>query len=389
MIKCKFDKKQFGGKFLYRCLVKEQKIPENQELRFNNKFHQTGKTNEDVTLINFDDCIVTAVPQGLTKVFPNLKVLVIFNSKLKQVSKNDLAEYKNLEVLHFGHNEIEVLPESLFEGFENLKRISFYENKLKVVAPNILDELNNLERVNFLGNTWYNMCFSTDPNDKPTPSVTLDKLKADLCLKYSRNSDFYAADDLQINQKLNDELPKGRFRDIEAFIQDESTKDFKIIIESHEFNVHKFLLAARSSTLAEILRANPQAQNHNLSEIPVEIFEVILKFLYNDEIPGNDTNFLHLYDAAGMLKIQELKEFAAKKVIQVITQDNAVEILKLSNKYDHEEMRLKSFAVIKNKYSGLAIKDELALDTDKIERLCEIIQRKRKAEEDLIEILQN
>ncbi|KAL7013176.1 hypothetical protein ACKWTF_015234 [Chironomus riparius] len=80
--------------------------------------------------------------------------------------------------------------------------------------------------------------------------------------------------------------------------------------------IHEFLLAARSPILAEILKSNPEVENLNLVEISVEIFKIILKFLYTDELPGgNGTNVLNLFAAAGKLKIEELKNFLGTKLL--------------------------------------------------------------------------
>jgi len=60
--------------------------------------------------------------------------------------------------------------------------------------------------------------------------------------------------------------------------------------------------------MAEIFRNNPEAANLNLVDIPVDIFEIILKFLYTDELPDeNETNFVQLFVAANRLQIKELK----------------------------------------------------------------------------------
>ncbi|CAG9811163.1 unnamed protein product [Chironomus riparius] len=122
--------------------------------------------------------------------------------------------------------------------------------------------------------------------------------------------------------------------------------------------IHKFLLAARSPILAEILKSNPEVENLNLVEISVEIFEIILKFLYTDELPGdNGTIVLHLFAAAEKLKIEKIKNFAGTKLINTIDQENALNILKLSNKYEHEELRQKSFNKVKKMYPKCDFKD--------------------------------
>ncbi|KAL7013149.1 hypothetical protein ACKWTF_015220 [Chironomus riparius] len=81
---------------VFTCIVVDQIIPEDQELKFIGQ-HKDGKSNDDVIFVKFNSCTVTKVPQGLTKIFPNMIVLMITNSKLKNISKDDLIEYKNLK----------------------------------------------------------------------------------------------------------------------------------------------------------------------------------------------------------------------------------------------------------------------------------------------------
>jgi hypothetical protein len=271
---------------------------------------------------------------------------------------------------------------------------------LKLIEPNILDGLNNLEYVNFAKNTNYNSCYSLYPVYEP--NSTLDELKADLYENFYAKFPFL--EDLkQEVQNLKEtkvkvasleetieNLKTQSFlsSDVEAFIQDESTKDFKIIIEGQEFPVHKFLLAARSPTLAELLKNNPEVENLNLVDISVEIFEKILKFLYTDELPGDDgTNFLHLFAAAGKLKIEELKNYAAAKIIDKIDPENAFEVLNQSHKYKVTVLWEKAFEEIKKKYKNIEIKDEWAKEPEKLLRIVQNFKlkedAKRKYEEEI------
>ncbi|KAL7013169.1 hypothetical protein ACKWTF_015231 [Chironomus riparius] len=169
---------------------------------------------------------------------------------------------------------------------------------------------------------------------------------------------------------------------IKSFIQkDEIFKDFRVQISEQEFAVHKILLAARSPTLAEVLRKNSDVQNLNLVDISVEIFEKILKFLYNDELPGADwTDFLGLFSAAGRLQIQELKDYAAQKVIKIVGSENALEVLNLSNKYEHDGLMQKAFQEIKKKYPESKFKDELISSREKVEKFIEFLKKIEEAE---------
>ena len=77
---------------------------------------------------------------------------------------------------------------------------------------------------------------------------------------------------------LTNHFQKGLIGDLRRFMQNENIKDFTIIIDEKEYLVHKFLLAARSPTLAETFSNNPGVDSLNLVDISVEIFEIILKF---------------------------------------------------------------------------------------------------------------
>ncbi|XP_070494578.1 uncharacterized protein [Chironomus tepperi] len=430
----------------YTCYISEQNIPED-ELKFTGE-HKYGNTNDDVAEVNFSNCNVTKVPQGLTAIFPNLKSLSICGSKLKELRKIDLTEYKELEILGFANNCIEILPGDLFEGFEHLSEISFVGNNLKVIVPNILDGLNNLNVVDFSNNPNYTKFYSKDPAD--FGNATLQEVKAELRVKFGINSHIHekqprentgtqstkqsevagssldatnkpspnvnAELSINDNQKYLNEIQalkrtiqnliqqnhslkkseaelqrqiqasnvpviqKGIHTDIDNFLQDDSFKDFQIVIDGRQFPVHKFLIAARSSTFADILVNNPHAESMNLVEVSVNIFEKILKFLYTDELPQlEDGKYLHLFAAADRLKIEELKSYAAAKILESLNADNAVEILRFSNKYAHRELRMKSFEEIKKKYPRVEFFDDWAFETDRVVQVIELFKQKEEA----------
>ncbi|KAL7013280.1 hypothetical protein ACKWTF_015316 [Chironomus riparius] len=164
----------------YRCVISKQPIPE--EIFKLVGTHKEDKTNDDVTYIEFRYCTVTKVPQGLTKIFPNLKFLEIFESQLHTITKADLIEYQNLEKFICRNNLVEFLPGDLFEGFQNLQFISFNGNKLQIVQPNILDGLDNIKHVDFWRNSNYDKCYSIYNNTNA--NATLDEVHAQLFEKF-------------------------------------------------------------------------------------------------------------------------------------------------------------------------------------------------------------
>lgn len=162
------------GEKSYGCWIRNQTIPSELLLQISTN-HKNEKSNNDVHHVKFDKCVVIKVPQGLTKIFPNLKILDIYDSRLKTISRTDLVEYKNIEKFLCEKNDLEFLPGDLFEGFNNLNWIDFYGNQLKVIEPNILDSLNSIKHLIFGGNPNYDKCYSIYPIYNP--NATLDKVK--------------------------------------------------------------------------------------------------------------------------------------------------------------------------------------------------------------------
>lgn len=143
--------------------------------------HQDGYSNKDVAYVCFTNCKITKVPQGLMKIFPKLEILYIESSQLKKITKDDLAEYRNLREFFCTRNEVEFLPGDLFEGFKNLERICFMRNRLKLIEPNILDGLERLKAVSFILNPKYNICYSTIP--LVYSNASLEEIKEELSRK--------------------------------------------------------------------------------------------------------------------------------------------------------------------------------------------------------------
>ena len=188
VINCQFRSILFNhGETYYCCLINKIQPTVNKRLDIVG-FHECEKTNNDVNHIKFEDCIVTKIPQELTLIFPNLKNLVIINSKLKKICRNDLIEYRNLEIISFADNELEFLPGDLFQHFQHLSIINFKRNKLTLVEPNLLNGLGALKMVNFSENPRYEKLFSIYPDYNP--NATLEEVKNELYEKFYSRYDF-------------------------------------------------------------------------------------------------------------------------------------------------------------------------------------------------------
>lgn len=397
------------GRTFYTCFINQQDI-DTSPIKKSIGDHALGHSDKDVTVVIFQFCNLTKVPKGVTKIFPNMEDLSIWHSNLQSISKDELHEYKHLKRIAVCNCGIRTLLGDLFSEFRDLEEISFSGNKLTLIDPDILVRLDKLKFVSFENNPNYNQLYSMIAGY--ASNVTLGQLKYELHKKFNENpanlglltkfykdkiTDLKRANENLVQQneelklsgvKLNQQFQKFKIdilqnelnNEIKTLINDNSLKDFKIIIGDHEFVVHKFLLIARSPTLADILRNNPYVENLNLIDIPVEIFEKVLNFIYSDELPSDDKiNFLQLFAAAGRLKINKLKEYAASKILNQINPENALEVFKLSNRYDHSELRNKSFTKIKDIYSKMKFLDEWAFQTEQVNKAIELFKEKEEA----------
>lgn len=386
-IQCRFETYalQIGGTS-YKCVIDDSKIPKNVEnLVFSGK-HFPGRTNNDVNCIQFRGCLFQNFPKGLTKIFPKLRAVDISNSNLDGINRAELDEYKKLKFFICTDCQLKFLSGGLFEGFNNLEWISFRNNELEFIESNILDGLEKLEFVDFRGNPKYDKFFSIFGSH--CPNATLKEVKNQL-LKVEIH--MLRVENIKKSQHLSDlkeqveelklSFQKGLIGDIRSYIQENSTKDFIIKIDDREFPVHKFVLAARSPTLASIFKNNPGANELKLVDISVEIFETVLKFLYTDKLPNSEedeASILGIFAASGQLKIIELLNFAALKISGKINRENAIKILKLSNKYGHDDLRDKAFNELRKKYPEIPFKDEWKFDVEKIIRAVEAFNRKEE-----------
>ncbi|KAG5667542.1 hypothetical protein PVAND_015521 [Polypedilum vanderplanki] len=189
-------------------------------------------------------------------------------------------------------------------------------------------------------------------------------------------------------QQLKDENPI--FNDIKKILSDPDFKDFTINVGQSSFKVHKTLFAARSATLAEIFKNNPDAQELNLKDIPESIFKAVHDFVYNNQLPEDENSFIEIFAAAARLKIEDLIKRTSAEILTKIDVKNAFEILVLSNKFDHEQMRQKSFKIIQRKiFPNRKLDAELAKQPEKLKKLIEMKTKLDKEQKELNEKFQN
>lgn len=321
----------------YYCVVSSQEILESKKI---GKFIGDHTLTEESTYgdcsvrgIKFKDCNIPRIPMGLKyqfKIFTSMSQLILNNCKLKRVDHDDFYGFFKLQKLDLGHNEIESLPGDLFYYMKDLKWISFAHNKIKSIAPNLLDDLNNLETADFTNNPGIN--WLKKKNDPHFKNIFTNKCR-----------------------KLYIEMTNDLREDLNSIINDDSTKDFVIRVDGVEFKVHKFLFAARSKTIKDLIANNPNENTLELNDISASAFKKIHDFIYTDKPPNDDADAVMLFEYATKLKIIKLREVMAQKLIESVNDDNKMDFLFLANKLSHEGLKDKAFheLIIKTRLCSL------------------------------------
>lgn len=112
--------------------------------------HQPRKNDENVKFFDAIGKTIHFFPLGVNKIFPNLEIVQIYGSNLKEISSGDLQQFgEKLTVLWLPSNELEIISKNLFEFSVNLEWIDFSFNKIKHVDARSFEELKVLKSLAF------------------------------------------------------------------------------------------------------------------------------------------------------------------------------------------------------------------------------------------------
>ncbi|KAG5669244.1 hypothetical protein PVAND_017136 [Polypedilum vanderplanki] len=349
----------------------------NKETLLDEEEFYTSK--EKYIKFSFKSCIFREFP-----IFPHpedLTTLEISKTKLEKIERADLKDFKNLVELYVFDCGLRKLNGDILRDLKNLSIISFARNKLQIIDSEIFDGLELIHFVDFRGNfsisglyqlikefsTWPSLddlkkeikqnCFETKTLSCLTNEEKFQNMKEEI--EILTRGLKATEEELRGEKIFKNELLKENevLYSLKAIFDDAAFKDFTIHVGKSSFKIHKTLFAAHSSTLADIFKNNPNAQELNVQDISESIFKNIYEFIYENFLP-DDANYLEIFIAASLLKIKNLKEIAALELLEKIDEKNALEVLMASNKFNHQEMRQKSFEIIQTKIFPVRLIDE-------------------------------
>jgi cell division protein FtsB len=132
--------------------------------------------------------------------------------------------------------------------------------------------------------------------------------------------------------------------------KENKASNFTVGVDGKVFRVDKEVLAANSPVLKKLIDENRDADHLELEDITEKTFKEILNFMYTRKLSNNATNLLELFSSSARLQMKELMDVTAKILIEKVTPDTALDVLKLSKKFGHEELSKKAFSELKKNF---------------------------------------
>lgn len=118
-----------------------------------NAFHVSGKSDQDVQRIVFFNGTMTYLPDGIGRIFKNLKVFVVLaDLNLTFAQRSNFEHLERLIHLHIYRNDIETFAENTLFDLPNLEKFTLYKNKLKVIFGKTFEKNPRLREVDMRWN---------------------------------------------------------------------------------------------------------------------------------------------------------------------------------------------------------------------------------------------
>jgi speckle-type POZ protein len=124
--------------------------------------------------------------------------------------------------------------------------------------------------------------------------------------------------------------------DLHKLINNKKYSDFVFIVDNKEFFAHKNILSIRSKVFEAMFSSDmieSQSNRCTIDDIESEVFEELLTFIYTGNAPKAQTMAEKLLAAAEKYEILEIKDFCANIIFKDMKNENAIQNLKIANKY--------------------------------------------------------
>ena len=163
--------------------------------------------------------------------------------------------------------------------------------------------------------------------------------------------------------------------------------------EGNEFKAHRNVLSAVSSFFVKLLQSEMKEKEEGIirfEEISASILEGVLEFIYTGHVEIHDEQSAKdLIIAADYLLLVCLKTFAGRFLEQLLTNSNCISTFYFAEKYQCEELVVKTRKFVHENFASVAELDEfLELEAEEVERWISNDEICVAAEEDVLKIIQ-
>ncbi|XP_054718544.1 speckle-type POZ protein-like [Uloborus diversus] len=135
--------------------------------------------------------------------------------------------------------------------------------------------------------------------------------------------------------------------DMTKLLDSQKLSDLTITADEKDFNVHRAILAARSPVFAAMFEHDTiekMSNRVNISDITSDVLQLILKYIYTNEVGDMDPNTcLSLLIAADKYSLPQLKRMCSSFLCANLTAEAVVSVLTVAS--FHEDSDLKDAAI--------------------------------------------
>lgn len=354
---------------LYTCWIHSLITPkiDGRKIESFRGAHIIGKSDEDVKAVLFFETVLNCFPRGLQKIFPQIIIIHIQKSGLKEIFRHDLKGLENLEMISIKYNELTTLPSNLFENMPKLKVIILERNKLEFVSSKLLRPVmnNGLTYVDFSKNKNIDYFFALGYL-KSVPSIDVLMKIIDTKCKRPKKEKFDQEDE---SKKAHaSAIQKG----LEKLWMSGNFSDFTIIVNLKKFCVHKWVLRIHSQVFAEKFAEKIDNVNEmKIEDVSEEAVYDFLRYLYIGELPDKN-NLMDAFALAVKLKADELKSISETIICKnILNNSNAYKVFMLGHVYAAEKIKLAAFNRIRAMFPDANLPNRLMQEPERLKKIME------------------
>lgn len=319
-----------------------------------------GATTAHISCLNIEKQNLKIFPKNIEKTFANLTSLNVINCGLASIARNDFKGLWNLTTLNLSHNKLTMLPDDLFADMKNLQCIHFQNNQLRFMTSMLFKPIERtLNLANFSDNVNIDDSFNNQVAAKNNLQVFLAAVDENCQPPDTKKEQKYA--------RLENLQAK-----FENFRISSKFSDFTIKIRGKDFNAHKCILAAQSSVFEEMFSKEPVKVEQpfiNVKNFSDQAFESFLNYFYTGRVDAG-VSPVEMIQLASEFDVPDLKKMCIEKILDNLSEINALEIFNLGHDQSSDELIQMAFKFIKKVFPH--IDDELMNDRKGLNRMIDI-----------------